>query len=136
MSASVNGRTKMSQRSAKKSSRRASGPSKLPDFESIRLLDEHGHVLPIVSGFTRLEERTIIEVRLSRAISHAYFFLTPTGTDAFELTRLIGIQTVEQEQEVRFLWEVPPATLGRLFVIACNGTVCRQSADIGVFRPQ
>lgn len=108
------------------------GGLRLPEVLSIRFLDPNGNKLPVAGGFVQLAPQTTVRVTFAQEVSHVFFFLTPTGTDAFLATSLIGI--VVNGRVVDFVWMVPPATLGRLFVIGCDGTACRQSEEISVVR--
>ncbi|HEY8531493.1 MAG TPA: hypothetical protein VIL08_04520, partial [Limnochorda sp.] len=72
---------------------------------------------------------------VDRPVSHAFFFLTPTGTGVFESTSLIGVRAPDAAAAVLELrWEVPPAALGFVFTVVCDGTICRQSEEVAVVR--
>ena len=97
---------------------------------SLRFLTETGQPLPIVNGAVQLTSRVIVRASFNRPVSHAYFFLEPTGTETCELARLIGVDcpsTVTGVAEIP--WQVPPGTLGRVYVVACINSVCTKYGD-------
>lgn len=109
----------------------------VPVVRSLEFLDEDRRPLPVVDGFVRLAPVTIVRVTVDRPVSHAFFFLTPTGTDVFEFTSLIGVRAPDAPAAVLELrWEVPPATLGFVFVVVCDGTLCRESEEVAVVREE
>lgn len=107
----------------------------IPVIEAIELLNEMGDPLPVIDGFVRLEPITIIRVRVSKPVTHVFFFFTPAGTESFLASRLIGVVAANEDTVVEFTWTVPRGLLGSVFVIACTGTVCRQSQEVQVISP-
>ncbi|SDI26450.1 LysM peptidoglycan-binding domain-containing protein [Desulfosporosinus hippei] len=98
---------------------------------TLRFLTETGQQLPIVDGAVQLTNRVIVRATFNRPVSRAFFFLEPTGTDTCEFARLIGIDcpsTVTGVAEI--FWQVPPGTLGRVYVIACINSICTKSDDV------
>jgi hypothetical protein len=72
---------------------------------------------------------------LTRPVSRAFFFLEPTGTETCELASLIGIDCPSAVAGVaEVLWQVPPGTLGRVYVVACLEHICARSDDVLVVR--
>lgn len=97
---------------------------------TLRFLTETGQPLPIVNGAVQLPPRVIVRATFNRPVSHAYFFLEPTGTETCELARLIGVDCPSAVTGVaEILWQVPPGTLGRVYVIACINSVCTKYGD-------
>lgn len=102
---------------------------------SLRFLTEEGQQLPIEDGFIQLTDRVIVRPTFTRPVSRAFFFLEPTGTETCELASLIGVDCPSAVTGVaEILWEVPPGTLGRVFVVACIDSVCAKSDEILVVR--
>jgi hypothetical protein len=98
---------------------------------SLRFLTETGQPLPIVNGAVQLTPRVIVRATFNRPVSHAYFFLEPTGTETCELARLIGVDCPSAVTGVaEVLWQVPPGTLGRVYVVACINSVCTKYGDL------
>lgn len=97
---------------------------------SLRFLTETGQPLPIANGAVQLIPRVIVRATFNRPVSHAYFFLEPTGTETCELARLIGVDCPSAVTGVaEILWQVPPGTLGRVYIIACINSVCTKYGD-------
>lgn len=102
---------------------------------SLRFLTETGQQLPIVDGAVQLMARVIVRATFTRPVSRAFFFLEPTGTETCELARLIGVDCPSAVTGVaEILWQVPPGTLGRVFVVACINSVCAKSDEVLVIR--
>ncbi len=102
---------------------------------TLRFLTEAGQPLPIVDGVVQLNARVIVRATFNRPVSRAFFFLEPTGTETCELAQLIGIDCPSAVTGVaEILWEVPPGTLGRVFVVACINSCCAKSEEILVVR--
>ena len=102
---------------------------------TLRLLTETGQLLPIVDGVVQLNARVNVRARFKRPVSRAFFFLEPTGTETCELSQLIGIDCPSAVTGVaEILWEVPPGTLGRVFVVACINSCCAKSEEVLVVR--
>jgi hypothetical protein len=102
---------------------------------TLRLLTETGQLLPIVDGVAQLNARVIVRATFNRPVSRAFFFLEPTGTETCELAQLIGIDCPSAVTGVaEILWEVPPGTLGRVFVVACINSCCAKSEEVLVVR--
>lgn len=102
---------------------------------SLRFLTETGQPLPIVDGAVQLIARVIVRATFTRPVSRAFFFLEPTGTEACELARLIGIDCPSAVTGVaEILWQVPPGTLGRVYVVACIDSICAKSDEVLVIR--
>ncbi|MGI6711165.1 MAG: LysM peptidoglycan-binding domain-containing protein [Bacillota bacterium] len=102
---------------------------------TLSFLTEAGQPLPIVGGSVQLNARVIIRPTFNRPVSRAFFFLEPTGTETCELARLIGIDCPSAVTGVaEILWEVPPGTLGRVFVVACINNCCAKSDEVLVVR--
>ena len=98
-------------------------------------LTEEGQRLPVVDGAVQLNDRVIIRPTFNRPISRAFFFLEPTGTETCELATLIGIDCPQAATGVaEILWQVPPGTLGRVFVVACINSCCVKSDEVLVVR--
>jgi len=96
---------------------------------------ETGQPLPAVNGVIQLNTRVIVRPTFNRPVSRAFFFLEPTGTETCELARLIGIDCPSAVTGVaEILWEVPPGTLGRVFVVACIDSCCAKSDEVLVIR--
>ncbi|MBS4021758.1 MAG: hypothetical protein KGZ79_04990 [Dethiobacter sp.] len=91
--------------------------------------------MPIVGGAVQLNARTIVRATFNRPVSRAFFFLEPTGTETCELARLIGIDCPSAVTGVaEILWQVPPGTLDRVFVVACLNSCCAKSDEVLVVR--
>lgn len=102
---------------------------------TLRFLTETGQQLPIVNGVVQLAARTIVRATFTRPVSRAFFFLEPTGTETCELARLIGLDCPSAVTGVaEVLWQVPPGTLGRVYVVACINSICAKSDEILVIR--
>jgi spore coat assembly protein SafA len=102
---------------------------------TLRFLTEAGQPLPIVGGAVQLIDRVIVRATFNRPVSRAFFFLEPTGTETCELASLIGIDCPSAVTGVaEILWQVPPGTLGRVFVVACINSCCAKSDEILVVR--
>ena len=102
---------------------------------SLRFLTEAGQPLPVVDGVIQLNARVLVRPTFNRPISRAFFFLEPTGTETCELARLIGVDCPSAVTGVaELLWEVPPGTLGRVFVVACINSCCAKSDEVLVVR--
>lgn len=102
---------------------------------SLRFLTETGQQLPTVDGVVQLNARVIVRATFTRPVSRAFFFLEPTGTEACELARLIGVDCPSAVTGVaEILWEVPRGTLGRVFVVACIDSICTKSDEVLVIR--
>jgi len=83
----------------------------------------------------QLIARVIVRATFTRPVSRAFFFLEPTGTETCELARLIGVDCPSAVTGVaEILWEVPPGTLGRVFVVACIDSICAKSDEVLVVR--
>lgn len=97
---------------------------------SLRFLTETGQPLPIVNGAVQLIPRVIVRATFNKPVSHSYFFLEPTGTETCELARLIGVDCPSAVTGVaETLWQVPPGTLGRVYVVACINSLCAKYGD-------
>ena len=102
---------------------------------TLRFFDEEGQELPTVDGAVQLIARVIVRATFTRPVSRAFFFLEPTGTETCELARLIGVDCPSAVTGVaEILWEVPPGTLGRVFVVACIDSICAKSDEVLVVR--
>jgi hypothetical protein len=102
---------------------------------TVGFLNEAGQPLPVVDGAVQLNARTIIRPTFNRPVSRVFFFLEPTGTETCELARLIGIDCPSFVTGVaEILWQVPPGTLGRVFVVACLNSCCAKSEEFLVVR--
>lgn len=102
---------------------------------SFRFLTETGQQLPTVDGAVQLTARVIVRATFNRPVSRAFFFLEPTGTEACELARLIGVDCPSAVTGVaEILWQVPPGTLGRFYVVACIDSICTKSDEVFVIR--
>jgi len=117
----------------------AAAPEPLPDCDlqvlTLSFLNEEGQPLPTVDGTVQLIARVIVRPTFNRPVSRAFFFLEPTGTETCELARLIGIDCPSAVTGVaEILWEVPPGTLGRVFVVACLDSCCAKSDEVLVVR--
>lgn len=115
------------------------GPTPTPVCDlrvlTLRFLTEAGQPLPIVGGSVQLNARVIVRATFNRPVSRAFFFLEPTGTETCELARLIGIDCPSAVTGVaEILWQVPPGTLGRVFVVACINSCCAKSDEVLVVR--
>lgn len=117
----------------------AGTPAPAPDGQfqvlTLRFLTETGQPLPTVNGAVQLDARVIVRATFTRPVSRAFFFLEPTGTETCELARLIGVDCPSAVTGVaEILWQVPPGTLGRVFVVACIDSVCGKSGEVLVVR--
>lgn len=117
----------------------APAPHPTPDCDlrvlTVRFLNEAGQPLPMTNGAVQLNARTIVRATFNRPVSRAFFFLEPTGTETCELARLIGIDCPSFVTGVaEILWQVPPGTLGRVFVVACLNSCCAKSQEFLVVR--
>ncbi len=102
---------------------------------NLRFLSETGQILPVMGGFVQLNARTIVRANFNRVVSRALFLLEPTGTGTCEFASLIGIDCPSAVTGVaEILWEVPPGTLGRVYVVACTNGCCARSQDVLVVR--
>ena len=97
---------------------------------SLSFLSETGQPLPIVNGVIQLIPRVIVRATFNRPVSQVYFFLEPTGTETCELVQLIGVDCPSAVTGVaEILWQVPPGTLGRVYIIACINSACTKYGD-------
>jgi len=102
---------------------------------TLRFLTKDGQPLPAVNGSVQLNDRVIVRPSFNRPVSRAFFFLQPTGTETCELASLIGVDCPSAVTGVaEILWQVPPGTLGRVFVIACINSCCTKSDEVLVVR--
>ncbi|KUO64300.1 MAG: peptidoglycan-binding protein [Gracilibacter sp. BRH_c7a] len=102
---------------------------------TLRFLTEDGQPLPVVGGAVQLNDRVIVRPTFNRPVSRVFFFLEPTGTETCELASLIGIDCPSAVTGVaEILWQVPPGTLGRVFVVACINSCCAKSDEVLVVR--
>ncbi|KAF1084003.1 LysM domain protein [Sporotomaculum syntrophicum] len=102
---------------------------------TLSFLTEDGQPLHIINGAVQLNARVIVRPTFNRPVSRAFFFLEPTGTETCELTSLIGVDCPSAVTGVaEILWEVPPGTLGRVFVVACINSCCAKSDEFLVVR--
>ncbi len=102
---------------------------------TLRFLTEDGQPLPVVGGAVQLNARVIVRPTFNRPVSRVFFFLEPTGTETCELASLIGIDCPSAVTGVaEILWQVPPGTLGRVFVVACINSCCAKSDEVLVVR--
>ena len=102
---------------------------------TLSFLTEAGQPLPVVDGAVQLNARVIVRATFNRPVSRAFFFLEPTGTETCELASLIGIDCPTAATGVaEILWQVPPGTLGRVFVVACINSCCAKSQEFLVVR--
>jgi hypothetical protein len=108
----------------------------VPEIVSIEFADETGRSLPVVRGFVKLEPVTVIKVTFSINITSVFFFMLPLGNDSFEPARLIGTVDVENKRAVKFPWKVPATSFDYIFVVGCNGDICKMSKKTGVFREE
>lgn len=102
---------------------------------SLQFLTETGQLLPVFDGVVQLIERVIIRAKFTRPVSRVFFFLEPTGTATCEFVQLIGVDcpnTVRGVAEI--LWQVPPGSLGRIYIVACIDSVCTKSNEYFVIR--
>lgn len=111
-------------------------PGVCPVVLSVQFLGPTDQPSPVVGGFVQLQPLTTIRATFSVPVNEAFFFLTPTGTNVFEFSSLIGVRAVfPASTVVTFQWTVPVAALGFVFVIGCAGACCGRSAETPVFRP-
>lgn len=102
---------------------------------SLRFLTETGQQLPTMDGVVQLSPRVIVRATFNRPVSRAFFFLEPTGTETCELAGLIGVDCPSAVTGVaEILWQVPPGTLGRVYVVACIESNCTKSNEVLVIR--
>lgn len=107
-----------------------------PGVTSIGFYNQEGLLLPQENGFAQLAPITIVRVTFIQPVSHGFLFFTPSGTETFLLTQLIGIAISDGSPVLQFQWQVPPALLGSVFVIGCSGQLCTQSDSINVYSPE
>lgn len=117
--------------------KRASEPK--PDCDlnvfSLNFLTLEGQPLPEVDGAIQLNTNVIVRPTFNRPVSRVFFFLEPTGTETCELASLIGVDCPSAVTGVaEIIWEVPPGTLGRVFVVACINNCCAKSDEVLVVR--
>jgi len=102
---------------------------------TLGFLTEAGQPLPVVGEAVQLNARVIVRPTFNRPVSRAFFFLEPTGTETCELVSLIGVDCPSAVTGVaEILWDVPPGTLGRVFVVACINSCCAKSDEVLVIR--
>lgn len=115
------------------------GPG-MPDGQlealSMGFYSPDGMLLPQDNGVAILAPVTIVRVTFSGPVSHGYLFFTPSGTETFLYTQLIGLTISDGSPMLQFEWQVPPAMLGTVFVIGCNGQICTQTEPINVYSPE
>ena len=108
-----------------------------PEFRvlSLRILTENGQPIPRTNNALQLPARVIVRATFTDPVQRAFFFLEPTGTGSCENARLIGIDCPSATTGVaEIIWNVPPGTLGRVFVVACRNSICAKSEEILVVR--
>ncbi len=102
---------------------------------SLEFFTEDGRPLNVSGGAVQLSERVVIRPAFNRPVSEVFFFLEPTGTNACEQASLLGVDCPSAATGVAELtWQVPPGTLGRVFVVACLNSVCVKSGAVLVVR--
>ncbi|MDP4159982.1 MAG: LysM peptidoglycan-binding domain-containing protein [Bacillota bacterium] len=102
---------------------------------SLQFLTETGQQLPVMDGVVQLTSQVIVRATFTRPVSHAFFFLEPTGTETCELARLIGVDCPSAVTGVaETIWQVPQGTLGRVYVVACINSICTKSDEVLVIR--
>lgn len=102
---------------------------------TLSFLTEAGQPLPVVNGAVQLTARVLLRGTFNMPVSKAFFFLEPTGTEACEQARLIGIDCPSAVTGVaEVLWLVPAGTLGRVYVVACLDSCCAKSQEFLVVR--
>jgi len=113
------------------------GPQPACDLRvlTVTFLTETGQPLPSENGAVQLIGRVIVRPTFSRPVSQAFFFLVPTGTETCELAQLIGVDCPSAVTGVaEIIWDVPPGTIGYVFVVACLNECCAKSGEILVVR--
>ncbi len=116
------------------------GKTKTEQVNSLRILSldfftEDGRPLPNINGAVQLSPKVIIRPSFNRPVARVFYFLEPTGTNACEQASLIGIKCPGITTGASELnWQVPPGTLGRVFVIACMDSACVKSNEVLVVR--
>lgn len=110
--------------------------SSVPEIVSLDFFGPNGEPLSLENGAITLVPTTTIRASFSKKVAEVYFFYTPSGTETFELTQLIGVQGVDNQQTAQFQWQVSPGTLGTVFVIGCESTICSKSEEVRVYFPE
>ncbi len=102
---------------------------------SLDFFSEAGAPLPVTGGVVQLAPKVIVRPAFNRPVSEVYFFLEPAGPNACEQARLIGVDCPSAVTGVaELVWQVPPQTHGRVFVVACLNSLCAKSAQVPVVR--
>lgn len=102
---------------------------------TVNFLTESGQPLPVIDGAVQLNATVIVRPTFNHPVSRAFFFLEPTGTEACEQARLIGVDCPSAVTGVaEIIWRVPLGTLGRVFVVACINICWAKSDEILVVR--
>ncbi|MDW7649964.1 MAG: LysM peptidoglycan-binding domain-containing protein [Bacillota bacterium] len=100
---------------------------------SLKISSLNGQTLLKENGFVQLNAQVRIRATFSEPVDRVFFFLEPTGTQVCELARLIGV-VCPGASTAELIWQVPPGTSGRIFVVGCTGKICAKSKDIAVVR--
>ncbi len=104
-----------------------------PQIETIEFFDSEGEPLKTENGWVKLEENTVIRVKVSGKTTKVDFYAGPTGTDAHLLQQLIGEAFDDDEDSmVELKWDIPEAFMGRVWVLAYNSDVARRSGEFEV----
>lgn len=107
-----------------------------PAVLTIGFYNQEGSLLPQENGVAILVPVTLVQVTFTTPVSHGYLFFTPSGTETFLYTQLAGIAISDGSLVLQFQWQVPPALLGSVFAIGCNGQSCVQSEGINICSPE
>lgn len=102
-----------------------------PEAVEVEFLGRDRRPLPVVDGVVKLPRHVIVRAKFPMHIDEAFLFFSPAG-QPFEQTRLIEAKKVQRTNTVEFTWQVPSNIRGTVFVIGCEGAICRRSRDYRV----
>jgi len=107
-------------------------PGQGPAVLTIGFYNQQGVLLAEENGFVQLAPITIVRATFTQPVTHGYLFFTPSGTETFLYTGLIGTTVSDGSAALQFQWQVQPGLLGSIFIIGCSGQLCVQSENINV----
>ncbi|MBC7075588.1 MAG: hypothetical protein H5T98_05880 [Syntrophomonadaceae bacterium] len=103
-----------------------------PTIESIEFYDENNKPIKANAGWFELGDYCNVKVKLNGTITAVEFYVTPTGTETYNLKKFVGAVPSSGTNTVNFKWEVPENLLGYFEVVAYNGPLGRKSSPLKI----